>query len=53
MAGVKKAGLCYANSSSFLLEGLALDGGAEWPESLCSFLYPLCECSSEGARQYS
>lgn len=40
MAGVKKAGLCYANSWSFLLEGLAFNGGAEWPESFYTFLLP-------------
>lgn len=40
MADVKKAGLCYANSWSFLLEGLAFSGGAEWPESLYTFLLP-------------
>lgn len=41
MAGVKKARLRYANSSSFLLEGLAFNRGAEWPESLFLLLPPL------------
>lgn len=40
MAGVKKAGLCCASSSSFILEGLASNGGDEWPEPLCTFLLP-------------
>lgn len=40
MDGVKKARLCYASSLSFLLEGLAFNGGAEWPESVCSFPLP-------------
>lgn len=49
MAGFKKAGLCYTNSLSFLLEGLAqLLEELNGLSLSVPFFHHLCECSSEG-----